>query len=98
MKEFIKDLLEKVKDYEEGVLIPNEVQLKISEIENFNPLIAYELAKIEETILTEKNFSNNEITSVKVYKVKLLNYSEKDNLLTFYPTALKNYLKKLNNE
>ena len=95
IKEFIELLLEKTKDFQEGIFIPNEMQIKISEIENFNPLIADELSKIEETILTKQSFVNNEIKRKEEYKVKLLTYSIEEDLIIFHPTALKNYLKKL---
>ena len=95
IKEFIELLLEKTKDFQEGIFIPNEMQIKISEIENFNPLIADELSKIGETILTKQSFVNNEIKRKEEYKVKLLTYSIEEDLIIFHPTALKNYLKKL---
>lgn len=94
-KEFIESLLSKVKDIKDGIFIPNEIELKISDIENFNPIIANELSQIEELILTKKNYLNNEIQRKDEYKVKLLNYSVADNSISFYPSVLKNYLKKL---
>ena len=94
-KEFIEYLLSKVKDFKDGVFIPNEIELKISDIENFNPIIANELSQIEELIFTKKNFVNNEIQRKDEYKVKLLKYSVENNSISFYPSVLKNYLKKL---
>ena len=47
-------LLDKSKDFKDGIFIPNEVELKLSEIENFNSIIAQELSEIEEVILTKK--------------------------------------------
>lgn len=93
-KEFIENLLEKSKDFKDGVFIPNEVQLKLSEIDNFNSIIATELSEIEEIILTKKNFLNDEIHRKEEYKVKLLKISVKDDTISFYPAALKKYLKK----
>lgn len=94
-KQFIKILLEKSKNFEDGILIPNEFEMKISEIKNFNPLIALKLSEKDESILTETNSLNNEIYKKSEFKVKLLKYSFSDDFISFYPVALKNYLKKI---
>lgn len=87
-------LLEKAKDFNDGIFIPNEFELKLSELDNFNSIIAQELSEIEEVILTKKNSINNEINRKEEYKVKLIKYSFDNDTISFYPVALKNYLKK----
>lgn len=94
-KQFIEMLLDKSNDFKDGIFIPNEVELKLSEIENFNSIIAQELSEIEEVILTKKNFTNDEITRQEEYKVKLIKYSFDNDSISFYPVALKNYLKNI---
>ena len=76
-KEFIEYLLSKVKDFKDGVFIPNEIELKISDIENFNPIIANELSQIEELscsgflFLAESNAINaTNIIGAKKRKIK----------------------------
>ena len=94
-KQFIEILLEKSKNFEDGIFIPNEFEMKISDIENFNPMIALNLSEKEESILTETNILNNEIYKKSDFKVKLLKYSFSDDSISFYPVALKQYLKKI---
>lgn len=93
-KEFIEILLEKSKDFDEGILIPNEIKLKISDFEEFNLLIADELSKLEEVILIREQTFNNEVVRKEEFKVILLKYSFEEDSIAFYPVALKNYLKK----
>jgi len=87
-RKFIENLLEKSKDFSEGDFFPNKVELKISELENFDAAIAIELSQIEEVVITKTdNIGQSDC------KVKLINNGN-DNI-QFYPTVLKNYLKKL---
>lgn len=80
-KQFIEILLERASDFDDGILIPNEVELKLSELVNFNIMIAQQLSEVEQVILIEKNFFNNEITKTQKYSVKLIpvggNFAEK---------------------
>ena len=39
-RKFIENLLEKSKDFNEGEFFPNQVELKLSELESFNAVIA----------------------------------------------------------
>ena len=87
-RKFIENLLDKSKDFNEGGFLPNEVKLKISELEYFNAVIAIELSQIEEVV-----FTKTDNTGQTAYKDKLI-YIEND-IIRFYPTVLKNYLKKL---
>lgn len=92
-KQFIEILLERASDFDDGILIPNEVELKLNELVNFNIMIAQQLSEVEQVILIEKNFFNNEITKTQKYSVKLIKFSLENDSISFYPVALKNYLK-----
>lgn len=94
-KQFIEMLLDKSKDFKDGIFIPNEVELKISELNNFNFVIANELSEVEQLIFTKEDFVNNEIRRKQEYKVKLIKYSFENDSISFYPVALKNYLKNI---
>ena len=94
-KYFIENLLEKVSDIKDGIFIPNEVELKLSEISNFNFKVGQELSKIEQVVLTKKNHINDEVIRKEEYRVKLIKFSLENDSISFYPTALKNYLKNI---
>ena len=91
-KEFIEDLLEKSKDIEDGLFLPNQVELKISELEKFSPIVAMELSKIEEIILTKRSETYGKFIEEEEYTVKLIEYD--NDSIRFCPIALKNYMKK----
>ncbi|MGV0996447.1 hypothetical protein [Empedobacter falsenii] len=94
-KYFIENLLEKVSDIKDGIFIPNEVELKLSEISNFNFKVGQELSKIEQVVLTKKNHINDEVIRKEEYRVKLIKFSLENDSISFYPIALKNYLKNI---
>lgn len=92
-KKLIETILDKVKDFDEGLLIPKKIEIKINEIENFNLEIVKELSLIDEPILNRSMGFNNEILSTDNYSVQLIIFDNENNSIRFYPTALKNYLK-----
>ena len=94
-KYFIENLLEKVSDIKDGIFIPNDVELKLSEISNFNFKVGQELSKIEQVVLTKKNHINDEVIRKEEYRVKLIKFSLENDSISFYPIALKNYLKNI---
>lgn len=94
-KYFIENLLEKVSYIKDGIFIPNEVELKLSEISNFNFKVGQELSKIEQVVLTKKNHINDEVIRKEEYRVKLIKFSLENDSISFYPIALKNYLKNI---
>ena len=96
-KEFIKSLLEKSKEFIDDIFIPKEFEININEIENFNIVIVERLSQIEETVFIE-TINNPSGTISREYKTLLVKYDTKKNVLKFYPVALKNYLKKIENE
>ncbi len=92
---FIEYLLEKTKDFKDGIFIPNEIELKISELDNINPIILQRLSELEQVILTRSNHINDDVIRKEEYRVRLINYSLDNDSISFYPIALKNYLKKI---
>lgn len=96
-KEFIKSLLEKSNDFIDDIFIPKEFEINVNEIENFNILQVQRLSQIEETVFIE-TINNPSGTILREYKTLLVKYDTEKNVLKFYPVALKNYLKKLENE
>ena len=94
-KKFIEELLKKVEGQNEGILIPNEIELEITMIENFDFEIAKELTLINENIFTEKWGINNDVLSETNFSVPLITF-DNDKSIKFYPIALKEYLTKIN--
>ncbi|QNS42584.1 hypothetical protein H0S70_06445 [Chryseobacterium manosquense] len=94
-KKFIEKLLKNVEDQNEGILIPNEIELEISKIENFDYEIAKELTLINENIFTEKRGINNDVFSENKYSVPLITFANDNKTIKFYPIALKKYLTKI---
>lgn len=90
--ELIKILLENSKEEKHGVFIPNEVTLKISELEHFNENTAEILSKIPATIYS-KNFGDGKgIYRKDDFKKSLIQYSIDEDYITFFPSILKAHL------
>ena len=62
-REFIESLLDKSKKFKEETFLPDKVELKISELEHFNPIVMIELSKIEEVILRIEHSKNDNVLS-----------------------------------
>lgn len=93
-QKFIEDLLEKSKGYKESLLIPTEVELKISEIENFDLITAEKLAQVNEQVWESQRVINDEVYYKENIKTPLIQFSLENDYIKFHPFALKNYLKK----
>ena len=91
-KELITLLIDKSKDEKDGVLIPNEVELKISELPNFDKITANKLSKTTTKILSRKYGDGNGIYRKENFKKALIEYSIEDDYIKFFPAILKTYL------
>lgn len=91
-KELITLLIDKSKDEKDGVFIPNEVELKISELPNFDEATAKELSEISASVFT-KSFGNGDgIYRKDNFKKSLIEYSVEEDYIKFFPATLKAYL------
>jgi len=91
-KELITLLIDKSQEEKNGVFIPNEVKLKISELPNFDKIIADKLSKTTTTILSREFGDGNGIHRKENFKKALIKYSIEEDYIKFFPTTLKTYL------
>ena len=90
--ELIELLLENSKETKGGVFIPNEVTLKISELQNFNLITAEKLSKIPVSVFSKSFGDGNGIYRKDDFKKSLIQYSIDEDFITFFPSILKAYL------
>ncbi|GAA4775464.1 MULTISPECIES: hypothetical protein [Flavobacterium] len=91
-KDFIRILLDKSKDIRDGIFIPNEVTIKISELDDFDVKIAEKLSKEKGNVFSKIFGNENGIYRRDNYTKTLIQYSIEENYITFFPSILKSFI------
>ena len=94
-RKFIEKILQKVERINDGIFIPQEIELQIENIDDFDITTATELSKINETIFTEESGRNNDVFIKNTFSTSLINIDNELRSIKFYPAALKIYLSKI---
>jgi hypothetical protein len=90
LKEVLKELIEKSKEYKDGFLAPKECKIKLSELNNYDFFIYSKLEKTKRELWTRKH-SNKEYGEKLLVPVVTID----NDYVSFIPKIIREYLKEI---
>ncbi|MCB0744294.1 MAG: hypothetical protein KDC67_10350 [Ignavibacteriae bacterium] len=90
LKEILRELAEKSKDYKDGFLAPKECRIKISELNNYDFFIYNELEKTKKELWTRKHSNEKDGEKLLIPVITIDN-----DYISFIPRIIREYLKEI---